>query len=241
MIDIAELRALLAPTDGSIEQVHPALLETRRALLLSVIEIERLRAVVQHDSDQIIEWKRSHSELCTEVFQMRHQIDANGAERALHLAEIARLDGELGKARGSEAANLAVWRQAHQQVDDGSIEQIHPVLLEARRALLLSVIEIEQLRTRQAELLATIVRVTNENPDEIKGWEAQRAAMIAEIGTLKAALAATSLTDLELRTRLLEACDLFAHKADYSAHGNSGGVAKSQRMRINELRKLAES
>lgn len=48
--------------------------------------------------------------------------------------------------------------------------------------------ENERLVARQQELLATIVRVTNETPfaDEIKGWEAQRSAMIAEVGTLRA-------------------------------------------------------
>jgi len=101
--------------------------------------------------------------------------------------------------------------------------------------------ERDALIVRRDELLATIVRVTNGTPfpDAIKGWEGQRAAMIAEIGTLKAALAATSITDLELRTRLLEACDLFSHKVE--GQPTSPGVAKSQRMRINELRKLAES
>jgi len=65
--------------------------------------------------------------------------------------------------------------------------------------------------------------------------------LIAEVERLKAALAATSITDLELRTRLLEACDLFTHKADLGPYGGVAGIAKSQRMRINELRKLAES
>jgi len=54
---------------------------------------------------------------------------------------------------------------------------------------------IETLRTERGDLiqrrdalLATIVRVTNETPfaDEVQGWTAQRAAMIAEVGTLKA-------------------------------------------------------
>lgn len=45
-----------------------------------------------------------------------------------------------------------------------------------------------QLETRRDELLATIVRLTNEVPfpDEVNGWVAQRAAMLAEIGTLRA-------------------------------------------------------
>lgn len=48
-------------------------------------------------------------------------------------------------------------------------------------------IEIERLTARQQELLATIVRLTNEVPfpDEVKGWTATRAAMVAEIGTLR--------------------------------------------------------
>jgi len=47
------------------------------------------------------------------------------------------------------------------------------------------------LETRQQELLQTIVRLTNETPfpDEIRGWEAQRAAMVAEVGSLRAMVA----------------------------------------------------
>lgn len=62
--------------------------------------------------------------------------------------------------------------------------------------------EIDRLRDRQQELLATIVRVTNETPypDEVRGWESQRAAMLAEIGTLRAQLRARELTDAERET-----------------------------------------
>lgn len=50
--------------------------------------------------------------------------------------------------------------------------------------------EVERLRVRQQELLATIVRLTNETPfpEELQGWESQRAAMLVEIGTLRSAL-----------------------------------------------------
>ena len=49
------------------------------------------------------------------------------------------------------------------------------------------VARIAELEARQQELLATIVRLTNETPfpDEIKGWEFQRAKMLTEIGTLR--------------------------------------------------------
>jgi len=51
--------------------------------------------------------------------------------------------------------------------------------------------KVAALETRQQELLQTIVRLTNETPfpDEIKGWEAQRAAMVAEVGSLRARIA----------------------------------------------------
>ena len=50
--------------------------------------------------------------------------------------------------------------------------------------------EIERLNARQQELLATIARIsqTTPFPDEMKGWESQRAAMLAEIGTLRSEL-----------------------------------------------------
>lgn len=50
--------------------------------------------------------------------------------------------------------------------------------------------EVERLTARNAELLAAMVRLTNELPysDEFEGWESQRAAMLVEIGTLRAEL-----------------------------------------------------
>lgn len=51
--------------------------------------------------------------------------------------------------------------------------------------------EIERLRTRQQELLTTLVRITNETPfpDEVKNWIAQRAKLLVMIGSLRAELA----------------------------------------------------
>lgn len=47
--------------------------------------------------------------------------------------------------------------------------------------------ECDALKIRQGELLATIVRVTNETPfaDEAKDALAQRGILLAEIGTLR--------------------------------------------------------
>lgn len=51
--------------------------------------------------------------------------------------------------------------------------------------------EVRRLQTRQQELLAAMVRITNETPfpDEAANWTEQRAKLLAEIGTLKAQLA----------------------------------------------------
>lgn len=48
--------------------------------------------------------------------------------------------------------------------------------------------QIAALEARRDELIALTVRLTNEVPfsGEVKGWTAQRAAMIAEVGTLRA-------------------------------------------------------
>ena len=45
-----------------------------------------------------------------------------------------------------------------------------------------------RLRSRIDELLTLVVKIINETPypEELTGWEAQRRAIIAEIGTLKA-------------------------------------------------------
>jgi len=63
--------------------------------------------------------------------------------------------------------------------------------------------ECDRLTARQQELLATIVRVTNETPfaDEASDALRQRGALLAEIGTMRASLAAT-------KSALKEACDL---------------------------------
>lgn len=60
--------------------------------------------------------------------------------------------------------------------------------------------EVEKLRTRQQELLATIVRVTNETPfaDEAADALKQRGSLVAEIGTLRAKLAAALEANEEL-------------------------------------------
>ncbi len=47
------------------------------------------------------------------------------------------------------------------------------------------------LEQRQQELLALILRLTNETPfpDEVKDWVAQRAALVAQVGSLRARVA----------------------------------------------------
>jgi hypothetical protein len=49
---------------------------------------------------------------------------------------------------------------------------------------------VTKLEQRQQELLATIAKLSATTPyaDEIAGWEGQRAAMLAEVGTLRSAL-----------------------------------------------------
>jgi hypothetical protein len=69
----------------------------------------------------------------------------------------------------------------------GSAECLE-LLIESVPAL---VAEVRALRIRRDELLATVARVSRETPypDELKGWEAQRRAMVAEVGTLRARVA----------------------------------------------------
>lgn len=51
--------------------------------------------------------------------------------------------------------------------------------------------EVAKLQARQQELLATIAKIsqTTPFPDELAGWEGQRAKMIAEVGTLRSEVA----------------------------------------------------
>ena len=58
---------------------NPTLLELARLDLERTelrAEIERLRSVVTEDSNQIIEWKRAHAELCAEVMKLKHALRA---------------------------------------------------------------------------------------------------------------------------------------------------------------------
>lgn len=50
--------------------------------------------------------------------------------------------------------------------------------------------QVDRLTARRDELLALVARLSQETPlpDELKGWESARAAMLAEIGTLRSAL-----------------------------------------------------
>lgn len=89
-------------------------------------------------------------------------------------------EGRTTAADGYESADYVDgWNDALDAVAAPMADQ-----LEAAQA------EIARLRTRQAELLQTIVRVTNETPfpDEVKGWTEQRAKLVAEVGTLRSQL-----------------------------------------------------
>jgi chromosome segregation ATPase len=72
---------------------------------------------------------------------------------------------------------------------------------------------ITYLEQRQAEHLALIARISQETPlvDEVAGWQAQRSAMIAELGTMRARV-------LEIE----QACDAHAATADEASARSSG-------------------
>jgi chromosome segregation ATPase len=70
-------------------------------------------------------------------------------------------------------------------------EHLRTDLAEAKLVIEQQDRDLERMQSRQQELLATIVRLTNETPfpDEIKGWQDQRAKMVARIGTLESLVA----------------------------------------------------
>lgn len=67
--------------------------------------------------------------------------------------------------------------------------------------------QLEAAQRRIGELLQTCVRLTNETPfhDEVKGWQDQRAKLVAEVGTLKSTVAEH---DRVIRARAIELNDL---------------------------------
>ena len=97
-------------------------------------------------------------------------------DRAHLLAHIAALDAE----RATDAQAFAS--------PGARIANLEHELADLRESETTQATRIAALEKRQQELLEPIVRLTNETPfpDEVKGWESQRAAMVAEIGTLKA-------------------------------------------------------
>lgn len=82
------------------------------------------------------------------------------------------------RAAGSMLVGMAVAEIRERRADDAATEE----------RLQVAAGKVEQFEARQQELLNTIKRLGNETPfpDEIKGWEGQRAKMVAEIGTLRA-------------------------------------------------------
>lgn len=68
-------------------------------------------------------------------------------------------------------------------------EAHHDSRCPAHRARLLT--RVEQLETRQQELLQQIWNLSQSTPlpAEYEGWTSQRAALVAEVGTLKARVA----------------------------------------------------
>lgn len=64
--------------------------------------------------------------------------------------------------------------------------------------------QLEAARARVAELLQSMVKLTNElpYPDEVMGWIEQRAKLVAECGTLRARVAEVEATNWTLRQQL---------------------------------------
>lgn len=81
------------------------------------------------------------------------------------------------------------WAAEHMEPEDYETAEL---AVRGARNLLVELdardVRIAALETRRDELRALTVRLTNEVPfpNEIQGWTAQRAAMIAEVGTLRA-------------------------------------------------------
>jgi len=119
-----------------------------------------------------------------------------------------------------EAASFARVCEAIVHVAAGrfSPEAIHPtIVICAALALATEVVELvkdvkhwteksESLAKRQDELLATVVKVSRENPypDEVKGWIDQRGKLVAEVGTLKARIAELERADRPLSVLALQ-------------------------------------
>ena len=128
------------------------------------------------------------------------------ASRGALIEEILRLRGELAASerdRERHGATVILWEQA-----TADRERLRAELAAAQAERDEMRIERDSLRTerdalaiRRDELLALVARVTNETPfpDEVKGWESQRAAMIAQVGTLRAELAAAQAERDEAR------------------------------------------
>jgi hypothetical protein len=85
-----------------------------------------------------------------------------------------------------EAAANWMGRHDVERRDDG-IGISRWIAIHAMDRAIAAEAEVDRKATRIQELLALAVKVTNETPypEELQGWESQRRAMIAEIGTLR--------------------------------------------------------
>ena len=105
-------------------------------------------------------------------------------------AELALLDGDLEMVRRHPTATLAALEAASKPIKPFLYEAIER-LINALPALVAAARERDQLLERQQVHLAQIAKLSQSTPlaEELAGWEGQRAKMMAEIGTLRGALA----------------------------------------------------
>ena len=154
---------------------------TRRAELRLLVERSRHATDVYQQA--LHEVRNAVPDLLDEI----ERLEILAAERYEEAEELHAAAGEPTQSARPTIAGLRLQLSIATELNVNDRKQIEK--LEARQQETLATVI--ALQTRQQELLATIVRLTNETPfpDELKGWEFQRAKMLTEIGTLRSRVA----------------------------------------------------
>lgn len=127
----------------------------------------------------------------------------------------------------------ALRRLLYRSDEDGRVQSLDaiPDLLD----------ELDAKDRRIAELLATIVRLTNETPfpDEIKSWEFQRAKMLTEIGTLRSRVAEIQTLNAA-GSRAVDVMDDIGEQAREKIADIELRLSIATELNVNDRKRIAE-
>lgn len=153
-----------------------------------------------------------------------HTCESDADRRIAALeAEVGTLRSRLVDVERDRDQRLAALHRGEQRAGElfdgalGELDAARQAHADAAEVLVQVAAERDRLEERRDVLLALVADISQSAPlpSELEGWEAQRAALVAEVGTLRAALAEAE--------RALQASAALSYE-----HGKARGAAEAQ-------------